>query len=57
VISAPPVSPDGRSATVKTPDHDHLTSGGGGDCEATGVDHTVTLRLVAGRWLVAGDVY
>lgn len=51
---------DGHSATVKAHAVTTLrwtTAGGGRDCEATGLDHTIALRLVAGRWLVIGDTY
>ena len=54
------LAPDGRSAAVKAHAVTTLRWTAGGhdtDREASGVDHTIALRLVAGRWLVAGDTY
>ena len=59
-VGAVTLAPDGRSATVKAHAVTTVTwttADGSRDREATGLDHTIALRLVAGRWLVAGDAY
>jgi cell wall-associated NlpC family hydrolase len=59
-LGAVTLAPDGRSATVAAHAVTTVawtTTDGSRDREATGLDHTIALRLVAGRWLVAGDTY
>ncbi len=52
------VAPDGASATVRA--HAIVTTTwhsveGGGETEASGLEHSLTLRRGAGGWLVVGD--
>jgi Putative amidase domain len=59
-VGAVTLSPGGLTATVRAHAVTTVrwtTVDGSHDREATGVDHTITLRLVAGRWLVTRDAY
>lgn len=59
-VTSVALADDGATATVGAHAVTMLswtTPVGRSDREASGVDHTITLRLVDGRWLVATDAY